>query len=452
MNSPRIWIRRGMAYWAAALLFFVVAGCRASIKPSPYQVALKSYYRTLLSGATDEGLKASIASVTQNLQNSPADAGLLALRASARLERIRLGVEAKPDSFDDVLAAELFSDLRLLQNLLDQAGNHPPWLPARVFVSMGDAIALKCLAMPKGEGQAKIHQNIVQRAMFRLAADYYLHAAALAGQAESDIKGNTELEGLHLPGIRRELANARDGYANVTSGMAQSEEFLRQIEAARQHLEEASALVTETTAFPPAIKVPLTPRLLYRYSHRSLALQAEALETLAFPNPAEQLGLAQLALKEDLAARLLSNPVEPVRPSDLAIVSRIAAYLNATTSQRAPLAITTGDVNSEKISFTLRPDPLYSALKIPAPIPWLTLHIGEERFPIPFSNSKAMLPSFMRPEGIAIAILTRKGTPSFDQQKGVEHFLNRDAPVLSRGKTVTVRGPGDNLIGTAMVE
>ena len=190
--------------------------CVVKVKPTPYQRGLKAYYGALLSKSTQEELRLALTGLERELKLAPADVGLLSLRASTNLELLRLDVQGGGTNFSSQ-AALLLRDLRLLQSLIDQNGNQPPWVGARIYTMTGDVMMLRAIALGNS---ADICANLQASGLFRLAADYYLHAGSVARSTEAALKGK-EQESLNLPAVLKEQANARDGYINGLGGLAQ---------------------------------------------------------------------------------------------------------------------------------------------------------------------------------------------------------------------------------------
>lgn len=327
----------------ASVLF--AASCRVRIKRSPYQVGLQAYYRSLTSGTSESALDEAINKLNKEIEKYPTDTGLLALRASGYRELLRLKVGEAGQSFDPKLAEQLIRDLRMLNNLAVQSENTPPWIRPHVYILVGDLLLLRAAAF-KPESGAEIEKlrQIVLTALYRLAADFYIHA----GQASSVALQAGENDVKKKLGLQRELIAAREGYINSLDGMAQSELFLGLKARAKQHLERARELLVDSgkTPFPPHIKETssciLTPRSLYSIQHQILAIQTRALAAIdaGGVDPSHKLSPEpyELALKEEIAARIFSIPIRPIRPSDLQDDNRVEVALENVDRATVPVA------------------------------------------------------------------------------------------------------------------
>jgi hypothetical protein len=433
-----------------ALLSLLVIGC-VKVRPSPYQLALERYYRGMLRGSTATELRAGIDGLTEDLRKDAADPGLHMLRTTARLELLRLGAQASPPTFDSKAAAAFFEDLRQTQSLLDQVGDAPLWMRTRIPTMFGDALLLQGIALSGSAAEAaeaRARRQIVLLYLYRLAGDWFLQAGASAAQSLTDIKGK-DSELLQRPGISRELDNARDGYLNALNGMAQSELFLRLPDSAREHLTTAQSLLTTTPDLPKAAGA-LSLSSLYAYPHNLLAIQARALEALTpQENIPARFQLRGTALREEVAVRLLSNPMQAVDPANLTDANVLALYLSSLTLEVANMQPNaTGDAKTETVTFTLRPNALYRGAGIPAPLPLLDVQVGDEkrilRFPAttlaPFSVPAA-------DAGVSITIATGAGVDT----PPTKFFLRKAAPVLVSGKMILIKGPGDYTISMTTI-
>ena len=144
--------------------------------------------------------------------------------------------------------------------------------------------------------QNRVRRQIVLLYLYQLAGDWFLHASAVAGQLLADS------EPLNKPGLNRELDNARDGYVNALSGMAQSERFLQLSNNARDHLTAAQNLLATAAPLPNAGGIPPSPSSFYAYPHSRLAIQARALEELTSYNIPSRIQLRGTAIKEEIAS------------------------------------------------------------------------------------------------------------------------------------------------------
>jgi hypothetical protein len=426
-----------------ALLALVADGC-AKVQPSAYQVALQRYYRGMLAGGTAVELRAGIDGVTEDLKRNAADPGLHMLRTSARLELLRLGAQGKPPAFDAKDAAAFFEDLRRTQSVLDQTGSAPLWMRARIPTMFGDALLLQAIALSdSGEepAEARIRRQIVLRSLYRLAGDWFLQAGASAAQSLADIRGS-ESELVLKPGLSRELDNARDGYVNSLNGLAQSELFLRLPDDARTNLTTAKSLLETTAALPKASSTALSLSSLYAYPHNLLAIQARALEALTSEdNIPARAQLRGVAVREEIATRLLSNPLQTVDPANLPDANLLATYLSSLTLEVADLQL---NATRDALTFTIRRNAAYRGEGLDAPLPLLGVQIGDEsrvlRFP----------PESLRPfvvSAMDVSIMIRTGP---DAPPKV-FFFGKTAPPLAGGKPIVIKGPGDYTIFTAVI-
>lgn len=437
-----------------AAVALLVVGC-VKVKPSPYQRALQAYYQELLSGTSETSLNRAIDGLNQRLRDNPADAGMLMLRASARLELIRIGLQGPDRRFSDEQAVALGRDLRLIQTLLDQPGSHPPWLAPRTYTVTGDLMLLRALAVPSAAGAENVHNNILRLELYQLAAQFYMHGASGASQAESAVRGNKDLEIAHLAAITKEKANATDGYVNAIGGMAQSEEFLGLRERTQSHLLEAGGLLTDPTSFPQVTKPTLTPKSLYSYPHALLAQLARASESNPLTSFADRMRFAELALREDIAAAMLSEPIRSISASSFPDVESVASYFSSLTLRVDSLEVAGQEnVATEKVSFTLRPDLLYSTQDVQAEVPFLTLTVDNEgvvvRLPKQAASeqpSRFLLP----PQGISVTIHSSSGNPVADSETRRQYFLGRKSSFLQRGRRLVIKGPADNVLGSILI-
>src|SRR5262245_57764001 len=157
----------GSLMLAASML--AASGC-LKVKPTPYQVGLKAYYSALLSGKSEESLKTAIADLDKELAKSSSDPGLLALRASAHLDLLRLGVQKPNGTFDAERADRLFQDLRLLQTHAEEA-TAKLWLKPRLSTMAGDAFLLRAESLsrpPADDPKASLIQSTRQGAFYQL--------------------------------------------------------------------------------------------------------------------------------------------------------------------------------------------------------------------------------------------------------------------------------------------
>lgn len=419
---------------AALCLILSAPGC-VKVRPSPYQIALARYYHGLLDGASETTVNAVILDLTEDLKKNPADSGLLLLRTSARLESIRLGFQ-KDQAFHGDRAQAFFEDLRLLQTLLEKPGDRPAWLAPRVQTMFGDAVLLQTQALPGQTQAAAVRQTILQMQLFRLATEAYVRAGAMAA-ASAKTAGVPQDQ---LLALMKEGDKARDGYVNALTGLAQTELFLRLTEAGKGHLVDALA-TTSGGSFPPASAVSTGTGELDSQVHTLLSQQLAALETLTPETPADypaRIEFALSALREEAAARLLSNPIQIVSATTLPACTRISLYLAGLAL--APSVISfdgTGNLATENLAVTLKADPLYSEAAILARVPFLTLQAGTDSFTVRLKDKSFLIPK----EGMRLTIQTRSGTNVVTPQ-AASYFLGQGTAILTKGKPISLTGPG----------
>jgi hypothetical protein len=414
--------------WLAALVL-LTAGC-PKVRPGAYQLGVQAYYKALLNETTEESLRAAIAGLNRHLEKNPADAGMLALRASGYLDLLRLSVQRPGGGWNTAYAAELFRDLRLLEALTDQQPV-PPWLRPRLHTMAGDAFLLGAESLRRGsDGRSVLLQAVRQGALYRLAADFYQHAwaaaqapTAEAGAAASDLEKN----------------NARDGYTSALAGLAQVKRILGFQAEARNLAGQAIALLVSPAASLPAPDAALSPRSLYAYPHALLKTQYETVEALSRDSFRERVAFAEAALKEDLASRILKSPPEDVTSGDEAAAARLLSYYGALSVRAERFEIIgAGDGGNERISLQLMPAGPYAAAGIQAFLDSLTLVSGTQKTRI---SLQVPVPA----TGLELSIRTGEG-PSDARSL----FLGRNSPLFTPGDSVRLLGPDDREIGASV--
>jgi hypothetical protein len=436
----------GFLMLAASVL--AASGC-LKVKPTPYQVGLKAYYSALLSGKSEESLKAAIANLDKELAKSPSDPGMLALRASAHLDLLRLGVQKPERTFDAEYADSLFRDLRLLQTHAEEA-TAKLWLKPRLNTMAGDAFLLRAESLPPPPDANRKESLILsarQGAFYQLAADFYQHAWAAA-----QVQATGEDATAENIALAKEKDNARDGYVNAVSGISKTKRVLGFSKEARQLSHQAIGLLTTDSAALPAPdpNKGLTPGSLYAYSHAILKTQYESIEVLTRGNYAERVSFKESALKEDLLSRMLQSKPD-LGFSGEAIATQLLTYYGALTAQTKTLSATGGgNVNTEVVSFQLLPGAAYVASNVNAVVEYLTLAVGEDKVRVELNDVN------VPPEGVSVTIHSRTGSSSGDSPSKLERFLNRSSSFFATGAQVQVLvpgdNPGDNVIGSVVAQ
>ncbi len=421
--------RRWFPAVCLAAVVLVTAGC-PKVRPGAYQLGVQAYYKALLNETTEESLRAAIANLNRHLEKNPADAGMLALRASGHLDLLRLSVQRPGGAWNTAYAAELFRDLRLLEALTDQ---HPvpAWLRPRLHTMAGDAFLLCAESLRSGsDGRSVLLQAVRQGALYRLAADFYQHAwvaaqtpVVEAGAAASDLEKN----------------NARDGYTSALAGLAKVKRMLGFPAEARNLAGQAIALLVSPAASLPAPDTALSPRSLYAYAHALLKTQYETVEALSRDNFRERVAFAEAALKEDLASRILKSPPEDVTFGDEPAAARLLSYYGALSVRAERFEITgAGDSGSEVISLRLIPDGPYAAAGISSFLDYVTLVSGTEK-------ARVSLQMPMPAAGLELSIRTGQGRPGAQLL-----FLGRNSPLFTAGDSIRLLGPDDREIGNTV--
>jgi hypothetical protein len=437
MKTQRL---RVLAPLALAALTLTLIGC-LKVRPTPYQVGLKAYYSALLSEKTEESLKTAIANLDKEMAKNPSDAGMLALRASAYLDLVRLGVQKPGGGFDAQNAEKLFRDLRLLQTHAEEA-NAKLWLKPRVSTMAGDAFILRAESIPPAtESKPSLIRSARQAALYQLAADFYLHAWAAAQiRATGD---DAAAEGV---GLAKEKDNARDGYVSAISGVAKTKRVLGFPKEARELTQLAIDLTTKDLPPSPTLHAGLTPDSLYAYPHAVLKTQYESMEVLTTGNYPERVGFAESALKEDLSSRLLHSTPD-VTFTNEQIATRLLTYYAALTARVQDLSATgAGNINSEAVSFRLFPGARSVSSDVSAFVEYISLMVGEEKVRVDLDD--AIVP----PGGLSLTIRSRTGSPSGNSTHGLVLFLNRSNSFFAGGAEVQVLGPGENAIGSVTAQ
>ena len=409
-----------------------VTGC-PKVKPTPYQLGLKAYYSALLSGKTEESLNAAIVNLDAELKKSPADPGMLALRASSYLELLRLKAQDEK-TYHGEYARSLFRDLRLLQTHADQSAAKL-WLRPRLSTMAADAFLLRAESMPREtDARSRLIQSARQGAFYQLAADFYQHAWTAAQVEPSGDDADAQAAGLE-----KEKANARDGYANALSGVAKT----RRVQGFREQARTLTQQVIDLLTTPelPAPTAPLTPGSLYAYSHTVLASQYQSMENLTKGSYLERVSLAETALREDFASRMLRSTADLSFSNDQ-ISTRLQTYYAARTAQTRQLTATGGgDLPNQVVSFEMLPGPQYVIANFSAIVEYVSLRVGDTTVRVDLGD--AIVP----PAGATITIHSKVGT-----SQGLVRFLNRGSSLFATGNEVEVLAPGDNVIGTEIAQ
>ena len=406
-------------------LAFCATGC-PKVKPSAYELGLKAYYQALLSETTEASLGEAIAGLDKELEKSPADPGLLALRASGSLELLRLGVQKPAGIFETAHAASLFRDLRLLQNLVDQAATKP-WFRARVSTMAGDAFLLRAESLPEREGSRSILlRSIRQAALYQLARDFYQHAWTAAKTEETDQQGAEESAVANRTALQQEKGNARDGYVSAVAGLAQTRRILGFPQKALVLTTEVIRLLGSAAEELPAA-AGLTPKSLYAYTHRLLQTQYQSMGTLTTDNFAQRVGYAESELKEEFASKLLrSDPADLSFGDEEAAGGLLTHYATSTARAESVDLTGAGDPSTERLSFKLLPGQRYATAGVNASVPSLTLATGADQpgTSVPFPRRGRRVP----PEGVEVTIQSGKG-----ENQALTFFLGRTQALLPRG-------------------
>ncbi len=421
--------RRGVPLICLVAVVLLTAGC-PKVRPGAYQLGVQAYYKALLNETTEESLRAAIASLNRHLEKNPADAGMLALRASGHLDLLRLSVQRPGGAWNTAYAAELFRDLRLLEALTDQQPA-PPWLRPRLHTMAGDAFLLCAESLRSGgDGRSVLLQAVRQGALYRLAADFYQHAwtaaqtpTAEAGAAASD----------------REKSNARDGYTSALAGLAKVKRILGFEGEARDLAAQAIALLVSAAAPLPAAETALSPRSLYAYSHALLKTQYETVEALSRDSFRDRIAFAEAALKEDLASRILRSPPEDVTFGDEPAAARLLSYYGALSVRAERFEVTgAGDGGREAVSLRLIPDGPYAAAGINSFLDYVTLVSGTQK-------ARVSLQMPVPATGLELSIRTGPGQPGAQLL-----FLGRNSALFTPGDSIRLLGPDDREIGAAV--
>lgn len=195
----------GIRLWTSTAILLLLSGCvvRREQIVSPFQRALRTYYKAASSG-TEEDLQAAIAKTDTILERNPGDMDTRILRANLMLLKIR-------SAFFDVDAEQqLLRDLRTVAAAIGNLGTGSDWVPAHALVVMGDYLTLKGVAKLK---DASVQENappmaIHAKALFDGARYQYAAAIRLADQASSS----------STAGLAREDVEAQDGLLEAIRG------------------------------------------------------------------------------------------------------------------------------------------------------------------------------------------------------------------------------------------
>jgi hypothetical protein len=421
--------RCGVPLTCLVALVLLTAGC-PKVRPGAYQLGVQAYYKALLSETTEESLRAAIASLNRHLEKNPADAGMLALRASGHLDLLRLSVQRPGGAWNTAYAAELFRDLRLLEALTDQQPA-PPWLRPRLHTTAGDAFLLCAESLRGGgDGRSVLLQAVRQGALYRLAADFYQHAWAAAQTPTAEAGAAAS----HL-----EKSNARDGYTSALAGLAKVKRILGFEAEARDLAAQAIALLVSAGAPLPTPETALSPRSLYAYSHALLKTQYETVEALSRDSFRDRIAFAEAALKEDLASRILKSPPEDVTFGDEPAAARLLSYYGALSVRAERFEVTgAGDSGREVVSLRLIPDGPYAAAGIHSFLDYVTLVSATQK-------ARISLQMPVPATGLELSIRTGQGQPGAQLL-----FLGRNSPLFAPGDAIRLLGPDDRQIGAAV--
>lgn len=297
--------------FASLVLFF--AGC--SVKTGVVQQSIESYYACrLAASASAESapsmaacIEQRIAALTRELDASPRDAGLLAERANAQYELLLLDEGAS--------MAELVDGLRLLEGRVSSLVEAEAWIDPNTVSLAGDMLLVRASreqARCGGDPSCMIRA----REIYRLAADFFLHAQTAAVDARETVNPSRSFAAEIARALDSELSRARVGYGTALTGMAMMEVSLGMDDDARSHLTVARSIMASGAAPAADANYISAPRSFDAERHRMLASQTRALASLSMPaNPTEataeqlkdSLTLREFALKEELAARIFSS-------------------------------------------------------------------------------------------------------------------------------------------------
>ena len=327
----------------AALLCTLLLGCSAKIRPSAYQAGLNAYYGALISstGNQEDRLLEAIELLDASLAEAPADPGLLALRADARLDLLRLGVEGEARRLDDGRRSAFLTDLKLLEGRLDQPGPETRRLTAHVANLTGDLAVLGAISLQTGENGCGDNPCQVRRMqIYRIAADFYLYAATTSGgdQPPLPLSADDPAALDRAVGLQREVDHARAGYAQALGGVAQGEMALGMDDKAAETLASASEAMTSSQSFLPTFPKGYTPtpRSLSAALHETLAIMNQALGALKEPESLESatkqqwevpLALYEVAAREELASALLAVSPKSLNDSRMVNDDQVATII-----------------------------------------------------------------------------------------------------------------------------
>jgi len=433
---------------AFLFVFLLLPVSCVKVRRTPYQLGLNAYYAALVSGTSEETLNKAITDLNEQLANSPADPGLLALRASGQLDLVRFrsqniqngsGIQNGQDSFDTTHADKVVQDLRLIQNLSDQIDSGL-WIRARLFTMIGDLFLVRAETLPQeSETRLSLLRSARQEALYRIAADFYQYAFTAA---QVQVTGTAAAD--ESVGLTRERDNARDGFANALSGWSKTRRELGFNDDSLRLTQQAIPLLALPSTPLPQPDAKRTTGTLYAYTHRVLQAHFESAETLTRGNYVDRVGFAEAALKEDLATRLLSNRWDM---RDEAISTRLLTYYAALTARASELqASGGGNVSNELFSFKLLPAGRYENAKVQGAVEYVSVKVGDVVTRIDLND--LILPL----TGMLIHIHSGSVPASGDPTTERHISLNRRTSLFAAGSQMQILDPAGRIIGTVAAQ